>query len=282
MRNRRFVWLLSVVSALSLMAAACGGDGENGDTDATPTDTETTEPAFTTIEEGILTVGSDIPYEPFEYFEGDELVGLDIDLMNEIATRLGLEADYIDTGFTGIFVQLATGSFDVVIAASTITPEREERVNFSDPYYLSQQSLTVRSDSGITSTDDLGEGHVVAVQSGTTGEAWANDNLVPQGVELRAYGEGPDLFTALEAEEVDGAINDEPSAIAEVAAREGLDVVQAIDTGEAYGIAVNPANEALLAAINETLAEIIEDGTYAEIYAGYPDLPPNGSVAAAA
>jgi len=282
-RNRRFVWLLALLAAFSLVAAACGGDDNGNGTDATPTGTETTdEPAFTTIEEGILTVGSDIPYPPFEYRENGELVGFDIEVMNEIASRLGLTPEYIDTGFTGIFVQVATGSFDVVIAASTITPEREETVNFSDPYYLSQQSLTVQAGSDIASTDDLGEGDVVGVQSGTTGEAWAEDNLTAQGVEIRAFPEGPDAYTALESGEVDAAINDEPTAIAEVAAREGLEVVQAIDTGEAYGIAVDPNNEALLAAINEALAGMIEDGTYESIYANYPDLPPNGNVAAAA
>lgn len=282
-------WLLPLVAAFSLVAAACGGDGtENGDdepTDATPTGTETTgEPAFTTIEEGILTVGSDIPYPPFEYRENGVLVGFDIDIMNEIASRLELTPEYIDTGFTGIFVQVATGSFDVVIAASTITPEREETVNFSDPYYLSQQSLTVATGSGIASTDDLGEGHVVGVQDGTTGEAWAEDNLTDQGVEIRAFQEGPDAYTALETGEVDAAINDEPTAIAEVAlpGREGLEVVQAIDTGEAYGIAVDPNNEALLAAINEALADMIADGTYQTIFEKYPDLPPNGNAATTA
>ena len=269
--------LVALAMASLVVFAACGeeepaeptGGGNNGDA-----------PAFETLEEGILTVGSDIPYPPFEFRKGGKLVGLDIDLVNEIASRLELETEIIDTGFDTIFSQLAGGRYDVVVAASTITPEREKEVNFSDPYYNSQQSLTVNTTerSDIKSVDDLKDGDVIAVQSGTTGKSWAEDNL-PDGVEIRSFPEGPDGYTALEAGEVDGVINDEPTALAEVAGREGLELVETIETGEAYGIAVDPENEALLEAVNATLAEIIEDGTYEEIYSRYPDLPPGGNVA---
>lgn len=283
LRDQRALVLAAALLAAALLAAACGG----GDGDGTGTGTATATgpagaelPEFTTLEEGILTVGSDIPYPPFEYRENGELVGFDIDLINEIASRLGLETNVIDTSFDTIFSQLAGGRFDVVIAASTITPEREEEVNFSDPYYLSQQSLTVQADSGIQSIEDLEPGMVVAVQNGTTGKKYAEENL-PEGVEIRAFPEGPDGYTALEAGDVDAVINDEPTAIAEIAEREGLEIVQTIDTGEAYGIAVDPANEGLLEAINMVLAEIVADGTYEEIYSRYPDLPPGGNIAAA-
>jgi len=277
--------LLVLLSALALLAAACGQEEQPGGTGtATGTGTGTEAagegeiPEFETIEEGILTVGSDIPYPPFEFRKGGEETGFDIDLINEIATRLELETEIVDTSFDTIFTQLAGGNFDVVIAASTITPEREEEVNFSDPYYNAQQSLTVQSDSGIGSVDDLEEGMTIGVQNGTTGKKWAEENL-PEGVEIRSFPEGPDAYTALEAGDLDGVINDEPTAIAEVADREGVELVETIDTGESYGIAVDPANEALLEAVNMVLAEIIEDGTYQEIYEKYPDLPPGGSVA---
>lgn len=274
MRNRRLVWLLGALTALTLVAGACA---EEADTPGPgPTETEAGIPEFETIEEGILTVGSDIPYPPFEFREGGELVGLDIDLINEIASRLELETDIVDTDFDTIFTQLAAGQYDVVIAASTITPEREEAVNFSEPYYAAQQSLTVQSDSGIATTDDLTGDHVVAVQDGTTGEQWAEDNLTEPSI--RAFPEGPDGYTALEGDQVDAVINDEPTAIAEVANREGLELVQTIDTGEFYGIAVDPNNEPLLEAVNQALQEIIDDGTYAEIFARYEDLPPGGDI----
>jgi ABC-type amino acid transport substrate-binding protein len=289
--RRRWIAVVALVAALALVAAACGDDEEEpagggattgagtGATGATGATGETGAPSVTTLEEGVLLVGSDIPYPPFEYREAGEEVGFDIDLINEIASRLGLEVEIVDTDFGTIFTQLATARFDVVIAASTITPEREEEVNFSDPYYNAQQSLTVQTGSGITSVDDLGPGMVIGTQKRTTGEMWAQENL-PEGVEIRSFPEGPDGYTALEAGQVDGVINDEPVALAEIAAREGIELAQTIPTGESYGIAVNPANEPLLEAVNLTLADIIADGTYDEIYARYPDLPPGGNVAA--
>ena len=287
-KRPRLHLLIPALLALLLVFAACGSDPDDeepsGSAGATETgdggDTGGTE-ELTTLEEGLLTVGSDIPYPPFEYRKDGELIGLDIDLMNEIATRLDLEAEYTDTSFDTIFTQLAAGRYDAVVAASTITPEREQQVNFSDPYYKSQQSLTINTGEGtdIASIDELAEGDVVGVQNGTTGKTYAEEN-VPEGVELRSFKQGPDAFTALEAGQVIAVIHDEPTALAEVATREGLELVQTIDTGENFGIAVNPENEALLDAINETLAEIVEDGTYQEIYDKYEDLPPGGSVAA--
>ena len=293
--RKRWIAIVAVLTALALVTAACGDDGEEptgGDTTGTTAETgptgatatgptgETAAPEVTTLTEGILLVGSDIPYPPFEYREGGTEVGFDIDLATEIASRLGLEVEIVDTDFGTIFTQLATGRFDVVIAASTITPEREEEVNFSDPYYNAQQSLTVQTGSGIAVVEDLQAGMVVGVQKRTTGEAWAQEN-VPEGVDIRSYPEGPDAYTALEAGQVDAVINDEPVAISQVAERSGIEIAQIIPTGESYGIAVNPANEPLLAAVNEILAAMIADGTYDEIYATYPDLPPVGNVAAA-
>lgn len=275
--------------ALALAAAGCGGD------DAAEPETETGAPAdtgaateavpeFETIAEGVLTVGSDIPFPPFEFREGNELTGFDVELMEEIASRLGVEeVEWVDAGFDTIFTQLAGGRFDAVASATTITEDRAQIVNFTDPYYLAQQALTVNVEQtpDLQSVEELGEGDVVAVQSGTTGEAWARDN-VPEGVEIRSFPEAPDTYTALEAGNVAAVIFDEPSAVAEAEDRPSLEVVQIIDTGERYGFPVNPENEPLLEAMNAALAEIIADGTYAEIYERYPGLPPGGDITAEA
>jgi len=284
--NHRLLALMALLAALLLVAAACGETEGDDPADTRSDDTGSEEngegAGLTTIEEGVLTVGSDIPYPPFEFREGGELVGLDIDLIKGIGERLELEVsdeNIVDTSFDTIFTQLAGARFDVVVAASTITPEREEEVNFSDPYYNSQQSLTVEAGSDLASIEDLAEGDVIGVQNGTTGKAYAEEN-VPEGVEIRSFKQGPDGYTALEAGQVDGVVNDEPTALAEIEARgDTLELVETIDTGESYGIAVDPNNEELLEAINEALAEMIEDGSYQEIYDAYPDLPPGGSVA---
>lgn len=278
-----------LLAALTLaFAAGCGGDDDDGTDDGAAateaTDTGGSEeglPEFSTENEGILTVGSDVPFPPFEFREGNELTGFDVDLMEEIASRLGLsDVRWVDTSFDTIFTQLAGGRFDAVASATTITEERSQVVNFSDPYYLAQQALTINTAEtpDVASVEDLSSGDVVAVQQGTTGEIWARDNL-PEGVEIRSFPEAPDTYTALEAGNVTAVLFDEPSAITEAERRTDLEVVATIDTGERYGFPVNPRNEELLEAINSVLADMIEDGTYAEIYAAYPGLPPGGNIA---
>jgi polar amino acid transport system substrate-binding protein len=278
--------IVALGSALMLVGAACreetptaGGGGGGG------------APEVSTIEEGILTVGTDLPYPPFEYREGGELTGFDVEIMDEIASRIGLETEYVDSPFDTIFTDLANGQFDVVISGATITPEREQEVDFSDPYFRSLQALVVLEDSGIGSFEDLGQGDSVSVQSGTTGEIWAEDNLEANGVEIRAFPEYPPVYNALEAGQVDGVVYDESSAIPETFNRPGTEVVDTVDTNEFYGIAVDPNNDELLDAVNQALQEMIEDGTYEEIYENYPNcleqevatcMVPGGNVAAAA
>ncbi|HJV05093.1 MAG TPA: basic amino acid ABC transporter substrate-binding protein [Actinomycetota bacterium] len=277
---------VALASALLLVGAACreetppagGGGGGTG------------TPQVTTLEEGVLTIGTDLPYPPFEYREGGELTGFDVDIMEEIASRLGLTPEWVDSPFDTIFTDLANGQFDVVISGATITPEREQEVNFSDPYFRSLQALVVLEDSGIQSFDDLGQGDSVSVQSGTTGELWAEENLAPNGVEIRAFPEYPPVYNALEAGQVDGVVYDESSAIPETFNRPGTAVVDTVDTNEFYGIAVDPNNPDLLDAVNEALAAMVEDGSYEEIYGSYPNcleeevetcMVPGGNVAAA-
>lgn len=270
MATRKGWGLAAMALPLVLVSAACrqeatpgGGGGGDGGTAA---------PEITTIEEGILTVGTDLPYPPFEFRdEGGELTGFDVEIMDEIASRIGLETEYVDSPFDTIFTDLANGQFDVVISGATITPEREQEVNFSEPYFNSLQALVAADDSGIASFDDLGEGDSVSVQTGTTGEIWAEENLQPNGVEIRAFPEYPPVYNALEAGQVDAVVYDESSAIPETFNRPGLEVVDTVDTGEAYGIAVDPNNADLLDAVNEALQGMIEDGTYDQIFDGYPN-----------
>lgn len=271
--------LLVLLAAVMLAAAACGED-EPEDT-GLGADAETEAPAFETLEEGVLEVGSDIPFPPFEFRRGGEETGFDVELVEEIASRLGLEVTWVDTAFDTIFTQLAGGRFDMVASATTITPERAEQVNFTEPYYFAQQSLSINREEtpDIQSTDDLGEGDSVAVQEGTTGEEWARENLEPNGVEIVTFPEAPDTYTALEAGRVTGVIFDEPSAVEEAGKRPSLEVVEAIDTDEEYGFPVNPNNPELLDAVNQALQEMIDDGTYQSIYEEwFPDAPA-GSVA---
>jgi polar amino acid transport system substrate-binding protein len=270
--------LLAVLGALALLAAACGGGDENGDTEAggdngtaEESPAEEPEPEFTTLDEGVLQVGSCLDYRPFEYFEKgeDEPTGFDVELTEEIAHHLGLEVEWVRTNFDTIFTSVAAGEFDMVAAASTITEERQETVDFSDPYYNARQALTVQSESGISSTDDLGEGDTVGVQKGTTGKAWAEENLAPQGVEIKVFDAVTGAFTDLESGAVQGVVNDEPSSAAEIENRPGLEIAESIDTDENYGFAFSKDNPDLTLAVNDALQAVIDDGTYEEIFMKY-------------
>ena len=267
--------LLGAVLALGLVATACNQDDPTAGT-PTPGATETEEGPPPTIKEGVLQVGSCLDYPPFESVENGDEVGFDVDLAEAIGERLGLEVEWVRADFDTIFTAVAGGqSFDMVAAASTITEERDEVVDFSDPYYNARQALTVNTSETpeITSTSDLGDGHTVGVQKGTTGADWAKENLEPQGVEIKTFQGAPDAFRDLEAGNITAIVNDEPSSAESIKGLEGLEIVEPIDTDENYGFAFSPDNTGLRDAANKALADIIEDGTYAEIFQTYfPDV----------
>ncbi len=278
---RNWKWLL-LFAAFALVVAACGDDDADTTTTAAttattaaPTTTTTAAGGLQTITEGVLTVGSDIPFPPFEEYVGEEVVGFDADLINAFGSCLGLEVEWIDTDFDTIFTQLATGRFDMVASATTITPERAQQVNFTEPYYKAQQALTVNTDltPNLFTYMDLGDGDSVAVQTGTTGADWAAENLTPMGVEVREFPAAPDTYNALEGGQVTGVIFDEPTSVEEAAKRPGLLVVEAINTNENYGFGVDPANTELLNAVNDCFADMLADGTYQTLYDGWFTAP---------
>jgi polar amino acid transport system substrate-binding protein len=282
--------IAAAIAVFTLAFAACAGNendaGETGPTAATGETAATGAtgetgaiPEFTTLEEGVLQVGNCLDYPPFEsVVDGDE-VGFDIDLVEEVAGRIGLEVEWVRADFDTVFTALAGDQFDMVAAAATITDEREEIVDFSVPYYNSRQSLTVNTAEtpDVTTTDQLGDGDVVAVQKGTTGKLWAEENLVPQGVELKTFQSATDMFRDLEGGTVTGIINDEPASAEIVKDLPDLAVVQAIDTNEKYGFAFSPSNPELREAMNAAFAEVVADGTYADILLTYfpgVEIPP--------
>jgi polar amino acid transport system substrate-binding protein len=282
------VWLAAFVAVFALVVASCADEDGGGETAATGPTAETAAtgatgetgfPEFTTLEEGVLQVGNCLDYPPFESVENGDEVGFDIDVVEEAASRLGLTVEWIRADFDTIFTAVAGNQFDMVAAASTITDEREQVVDFSVPYFNALQSLAVNTQEtpDITSTDQLAEGDVVAAQKGTTGKIWAQENLVPQGVEIKTFQSATDMFRDLEAGNVVGVINDKPASVEIVLDLPSLSVVQDIDTDENYGFAFSPSNPELREAMNAAFAQVVADGTYAEIYGKYfppESLPP--------
>jgi polar amino acid transport system substrate-binding protein len=214
-----------------------------------------------------VTVASDIAYPPFEFEKNGRPVGFDIDLMREIGQRAGFTPKFKNVTFDGIIPGLGNNLYDASITAMTITKEREQSVDFSDPYFNADQSLMVRSDSPIKSVDDIGDS-TVGVQLGTTGELKAKE-LKQQGKingEIRTYDTIPEAFSALENEQIEAVINDFPvSAYRAETGGGSLEVVQTIPTGEQYGVAF-PKGSDLVEPTNKALEEIKKDGTYAKLY----------------
>jgi polar amino acid transport system substrate-binding protein len=268
---------LVALFAIAAVGAGCGDDDETT-TSGGGGDTSTTASGdFSTITEGTLLIGTDAPYPPFEIGTPDDadFGGFDIDLGRAIGENLGLEVQFQDTSFDTIFRDVAANQFDIVIAASTITPGRQKTVNFSDPYYEAQQALVVPEGSDITSTADLA-GLIVGAQDGTTGETYANDET--DAGEVRGFPEGPDAINAVITEQVDAAIIDQPVAADAVEKQGGVEIAEEIPTNELYGIALSKENPELLDAVNGALSTFKEDGTLADLYEEYFSTEPPENV----
>jgi polar amino acid transport system substrate-binding protein len=265
-RSRLWAMIAALVLALAAtVAVGCGDDGDEGDGGG----------QVNLIKEGQLLVGTDTPYPPFEIGQPPDISGYDIEILDEVAKRMGLKTSYQDTSFDTIFRDLAQGKFDIVAAASTILPDRERTVDFSDPYYLTPQSLLVTPNSDISTVDDLG-GKTVGAQDGTTGEFYAQDET--DASEVRGYPEGPDAINALRAGQVDAVIIDFAVGQDAVEKQGGVEIAQRIVTNELYGFPTAEDNDALREQVNDALVEMKDDGTLAEIYQKYFKKEPPQSV----
>ncbi|HVW45735.1 MAG TPA: basic amino acid ABC transporter substrate-binding protein [Solirubrobacterales bacterium] len=263
---------------MSIVVAGCGGGGSSGSTGATSESEEGTEAAGGAGEEETsgggekLTVGSDIPYPPFEQGKKGSYTGFDVELMEAIGKEIGREPEFIDSSFETIFRDVAQGKFEAVMSAATITEEREKVVSFSLPYYLSEQAVLVKEGSEITGLADL-KGKVVAAQQGTTGLELAKEKA--EASELRPYPEGPDADNALKSGVVEAVIIDAPVAKKQAEELGGIEVVEKVPTEETYGIAVAKESTELLEQINEGLKKTIEDGSYTKVYEKwFKEAPP--------
>ncbi len=275
-----FAALLLAIAAL--VVAGCGGGSSSSSSSSTSEESSETsgggaEEAETGEEaEGggeTLTVGSDIPYPPFEQkASGGGYTGFDVELMEAIGKEIGREPEFIDSSFETIFRDVGQGKFEAVMSAATITPEREKEVAFSLPYYLSEQAILVQEGSEIKGLADL-KGKVVAAQQGTTGLELAKEKA--EASELRPFPEGPDADNALKAGTVEAVIIDAPVAKQQAEELGGIEIVEKVPTEETYGIAVSKENTELVEQINEGLTKTIEDGSYATVYEKwFKEAPP--------
>ncbi|MDO4502079.1 MAG: ABC transporter substrate-binding protein [Coriobacteriia bacterium] len=267
--------ILAVGSCAALLCGclaltACGGgNADNGAQKPAANDTPKAAD-YKLLTEGTITVATSADYPPMEYMDGDEIKGFDPALMQEIGDRLGLKIELKNQAFDSLVTAVAGGSScDVAISAITIDDERAEQVDFSESYYDSNLAIVVMADSKFEKKGEMNSDEVaVGAQSGSSGEAWAKENLKKAG--YTPYQETPDLLQALRTGKIDCAVYDDPVAQAHVAGEyKDMRILDVIPTGEQYGIIVNKDNAALTEAINGALKEIKDDGTYAKLVKKY-------------
>jgi polar amino acid transport system substrate-binding protein len=248
------VWAL--VPALALLLAGCGDDG--GGSEAGSGGPEL-------VNEGKLTNCTGLPYSPFEYEENGEVVGFDVDLVDLIADKLGVEQEIVDTPFDGIQsgADFNSGKCDISAAGMTINDERKQNIDFSDPYFDATQALVAKKGSGIEDITDL-SGKKLGAQNSTTGYEYANENAT--GAEVINFEDLGLMLTAVESGQVDAGINDNGVLYDWIKDKPDFEVVTEFDTGEKYGMGVRKGNTALLDVVNEVLAEARSSGEYDRIY----------------
>ena len=254
--------LLVVLLALALVfaMAACGG-GEEPAADG----------EFTTATEGVLIMATNAAFPPYEFYEGDKIVGIDAEVAEAIAEKLGLTLQIEDMAFDSIIAAVQSGKVDMGMAGMTVTEERLESINFTDSYATGVQVVIVPDDSEIASVDDLFEGgHSIGVQTSTTGDLYCTWDLEDEGLAtVERYNNGADAVQALVTGKVDCVVIDNEPAKSYVEANEGLQILETEYAIEDYAICISKDNEPLLNAINNALNELIADGTVQSIVDKY-------------
>lgn len=261
-------FVIVMIAFLLTAGVGCGGDDEGtGDRTVSTTTPEIGPgPDLGLIEDGTLTVGSNIPYSPFEEGDPPDYEGFDIDLINAIADDLDLETKIEAVPFD-LILEGGGDRFDVAISAVEITPARERSLDFSNPYFVSSVGLLVQEDTGIESIADIRRTTVVAVESGTDAAKYVTHNLTASKVE--AFPSSDDASNALYSGDVDAVIADADVVEEAAATREGLEVAEIIPTDEELGIVVPKGRGPLLNAVDAALRGVKNDGTLSELYDDY-------------
>ncbi len=266
MKKLSAIVVAALALSLALVLAGCSSNSSD--------DQASEEASYTLVTEGKLTVGTSPDYPPFENLEDGEYVGFDIALAQAVAEELGLEVEYQTLQFDGILTAVAAGGqVDVGISGISVDPERAETVDFSDSYYIDDQAIAAMSDGDFAGVDDIdealnAEGVIIAVQSGTTGEAYVKENY-PKAT-TQPYGNSTDAFAAMQAGQADVVCTNK--AVVEqmlASAYDNAEVVKSVATGEEYAIAISKDNPGLTTAINEALATLSENGTIDNLITEY-------------
>ena len=216
----------------------------------------------------VLKVATNVAFPPYEYYENEKAVGIDIEIVQAICDKLGYTMELSDMEFGSIITAVATGKVDLGFGAITITEERAKSVHFTTSYSTGIQSIIVKEDSPITGVDDLAaEGIKIGVQQDPTGDIYATDEFGED--HMARFNNGADAVQALVTGKIDCVIIDNSPAETYVAQNQGLKILPTAYAEESYGFEMSYDNEALYNEVNGALEALISDGTVQSIIDKY-------------
>ena len=270
---KKKILTIALVGLMAASLAACGKASETQTSNAaseSASDSKAESKSdgtaqIKTVEAGKLTLATNAEFPPYEYHDGDKIVGIDMDIADAIAKKLGLEVQIEDIAFDSVILEVTSGKADIGLAGISATDERKQSVDFSDTYTTSKQLIIVKDDSPIKGSKDL-EGKTVGVQTGTTGDILASDI---KDVKPERYDKGMDAVQALRQGKVDAVIIDSEVAKKFVEETSGLKVLDEAFADENYAIAIKKGNKELLDSVNKALSELKSHGTIDSIIAKY-------------
>ena len=279
------LWQRAAMTLAGLVLAACGKQAEPpappAATTAAPA-SEAAAPAPAVAK--VLVVGTDAAYAPFEsQNDKGEIVGFDIDVVNAVAKKAGFEVKFVNTPWEGIFNTLQQGDRDFLVSAITITDERKQTMDFSNPYFDANQLIAVRESSKVAKFNDL-KPLKVGVQTGTTGDEVVSKLQGKNSTNVKRFESTPLALKELEAGGLDAVVADNgviENYVANNTSFKFKTVKDASFSPEQYGLAVRKGNSELIEKLNKGLGEIKADGTYDQIYAKYFGAKPASTAAAA-
>lgn len=241
---------LLMIAVCGLSLVACGG----GDADT-------------------LTMATNAEFPPYEFMEGGEIVGIDAEIAQAIAEKLGKELVIENVDFDSLIPGVQTGKYDFVMAGMTVTDERKEQVNFTQTYATGVQVIIVKEDSEITTADDLfaeGANNKIGVQLATTGDLYCTWDIEDEGLgTVERFNKGADAVMALNSGKVDCVVIDNEPAKVFVENNPGLKILDTEYITEDYAAAVSKEDTKLLEQIDKALGELIADGTVKNIIEKY-------------
>lgn len=256
---KKVIALILVCALAVACLAGCSGSDNNSSTTSNKS-------TVSTVTSGKLTMATNAEFPPYEYYEGEKVVGIDAEVAGLIAEKLGLELEIADVSFESVIPGVQTGKYDLGMAGMTVTEERKKSVNFSDSYATGIQSVIVKEDGSIKTLDDI-KGKKIGVQTTTTGDLYATEDYGEDNVVK--YDNGAAAVQALVAGKVDCVIIDNQPAKAYVEANKGLKILDTEYTVEDYAICFAKDNDQLQTAVNKALNELKADGSIQKVIDKY-------------